>query len=86
MPSDKAQLHRTQEMAKDILIRFERDNYGMDEGLMVLALVLRGVGMAIGASPKIMMNSLNRVLIRLAEVSKSRESVDRLWTPRGLGE
>lgn len=78
-------MHKTQKVASDFLVRMESEQLTLPEGFMVIALMLRCVGLQLKWGPKKTINYLVSVMIRLAEVSKKRERTDLLWVPKGIG-
>lgn len=83
--SDQTQLHRTSIIAEHILKIFEKEKLDMAEGYMVIAMLLRSIGLIMNFGPKRTLSILQRVLIRLSQLSKTREKNDRLWVPKGIG-
>ena len=79
------QPHRTQLIAEEVLIIFEKNRLDLAEGYMVIAMILKCLGLSMNFGPKKTMSMLQRVMIRLAQMSKSREKVDKLWVPKGIG-
>lgn len=77
--------HRTQTIAEEVLIIFEKNRLDLAEGYMVIAIILKCLGLAMNFGPKKTLSMLQRVMIRLAQLSKSRDVQDKIWVPKGIG-
>ena len=71
-------LHKTQEVAQDILKIFDKQKLQPEAAFMVIALVLQSVGQTVKADPIQTMKVLHAALIRLAETTKDQKIQDVL--------
>jgi len=73
--------HKTQDIAREILIMFEKHQLSPEEAMTTMAMVLRQLGEIFKIGPEETMAAMHEALVMLIKQSEGNRGKTELWTP-----